>query len=265
MQNNIFQLDRFYKLLKRKMLFQSKKTIIQTIISFVGIPLLFLTVALISGDDFGLTTRTSFFMAIMIGLFLAAPFHYFSDINEPRKGLMDAMLPASLLEKYIMMQFTCLIVAPLLPFVMFGGTDWIISTLAPSSFDGSVYSNLKSVKEIPWDMLMSGIALQQLVIFFNMHFIRNKKIKTLGTIIVLHIAGMLLFFLAIRLFAWDFVTGSMTGADININLLNGDSLFFSLKDHPIIILIQLTRIFAAIILPTGLLIGSYYKLKSIKF
>ena len=107
---------------------------------------------------------------------------------------------------------------------------------------------------------------EKLIIFFNMQFIRSKEMKTIAAITVLGIAGLLLFLLAVRLFAWDLVTDSMNGSsDININIVNGHSLFFSLKDHPFVILIQLARIFTTIILPTGLLIGSYYKLKSIKY
>ncbi len=257
MQNNIFQLHRFYKLLKRKVLFQSKKSILFMMISYVGLPLLFLVIGIISGDGIDLMTRKSFFMLGLSVLFVFAPFHYFIDINEPRKGLIDAMLPASILEKYIMMQFSCIVIAPLLPFVLFGGTDWIVTTLAPNTFDGSIYSSLNPIKDVPWDMLMGIFVIQQLVLFFNMHFLRQKQIKTLGAIAFLQIAGLMFIVGLASIFR---ATGTH-----NIQITTGKSLLFSFSDNPFFVITQLTRIFTLVILPIVLVVISYDKLKSIKY
>lgn len=264
MQNNIFQLERFGKLAKRNF-YQDNKKNLNNIIAFVGFPVLFFLFNLFNGHTtFSADARLTVMVIIIVLAFIFAPFHFFSETNQPRKGFIDAMLPASLFEKYLLMQLTCLIVAPLMPLVFYGGIDWLLSAIAPNVFRGSALQQLFSSDEFKWDGYMALIVAQQFIFFFNLHFVRNKMVKTIATLFVMQIAIMTILFLVVRLFFWGYVNGTVDG-NLEVNILNGKSLLIADGYDVLTVMTQILRILLHIVLPIGLVIGSYFRFKSIRY
>lgn len=263
MQNNIFQFDRFFKLMKRGITHQPKKKL-QMVIGFTGIPILAFLINISNGRDiFDVGSRANFLSAIVFVIFIASPFTFFKEINHPKRGLIDAMLPASTLEKYLLMQLTCVIVAPLIPIVLYGGMDFILASIFPNILQGFALSEFLNFKASSWEFYVMLFVTQQLIFFFNLHFVANKQIKTLASIILIPIVMISIFLLMIKLFASDFFTNY--DHNMNINIPSGKSLMIHQGDPLITVLIQLWRIFADIVLPVILVIGSYFRMKTIRY
>lgn len=111
---------------------------------------------------------------------------------------------------------------------------------------------------------MALIVAQQFIFFFNLHFVRNKMVKTIATLFVMQIAIMTILFLVVRLFFWGYVNGTVDG-NLEVNILNGKSLLIADGYDVLTVLTQILRILLHIVLPIGLVVGSYFRFKSIRY
>lgn len=264
MQNNIFQFDRFSMLLRRTF-FQEGKKKLHTIIGFLGFPVLIFLINILYGSEMlDINSRSKLLSVIVLFFIIFAPFNFFLEYNHPKRGLINAMLPASLFEKYLSMQFVCIIVAPLLPIALYGGMDFILASIFPNVLQGSALSEFLNFKASSWEFYVMLFVTQQLIFFFNLHFVANKQIKTLASIILIPIVMISIFLLMIKLFASEFFTNDFDHS-MNINIPSGKSLMIHQGDPLITVLIQLWRIFANIVLPIILVIGSYFRMKTIRY
>lgn len=64
-------------------------------------------------DSLGCGTRLFLLSVLYILAIIMAPARMYSDVNQPKRGIYFAMLPASKLEKFLSMVLYCFIVTPL--------------------------------------------------------------------------------------------------------------------------------------------------------
>ncbi len=261
MSNNIFQFDRFSKLLARNVRL-NPKTLLQSIVVYAGLPLLFLLVnALNFGIEVDYSDRVTLLSLFMAVAFIFAPFTYFYGVSHPKKGLTDAMLPASVLEKFVVMQLVCVVFAPLLVLLLFGGMDSLLSLIFPKLFGGFIVKDFFASYD--FDSLLMMFVVLQATFFCNLLFINRKILKTGGSLILVGIAFSLIF---VGIIAIMDSYSSFTDLDgYNIDLKGRAFYQIYADDHPIVIIIQLMRIFAQAIMPLALLVGSYFLMKKKRY
>ncbi|HAC72747.1 MAG TPA: hypothetical protein DCF46_03970 [Porphyromonadaceae bacterium] len=262
--NNIFQFDRFFKLIARGLVHRSK-VIMLAAIGFMGLSLvIFLTNVLNGNEFFSLNFRANTLSTTLIFMFIFSPFIFFFSVNHPKKGLTEVMLPASALEKYLVMQFFCIIIAPFLTLLFYGSIDALLATLFPRLFRGYAFVEIYNFSDFNWESYMIFFLMQQVFMFFNLYFVNHKLLKTFGSVMLLQIAFIILFLLSIKLVVPEVFEGD-TGLKMNIKIPNGDSLLIQKGSHSAIVLEKIFRIFIDIVAPIALIFGSYFKLKTNRY
>ena len=262
MQNNTFQFNRFFRLIKRELNHQTK-TKLFFLIAFGGLPVFLFLLNILQGNDFlDVNARMNFLLIIMTIIFIFSPFIFFYGVNHPKKGLIDVMLPASVFEKYLYMQLASIITAPLFALVVYGGVDAVLSLLAPSVFKGSaVVHTIIYLQNTGWQTYTNLFIFQQLIFFFNLYFVTHKLLKTIGTALVFQIALTALVILIIKL-AFPML---FENEDLYINIPGKGSLIFAQSDSAIEVIMKSFRLFFYFIFPVTLVIGSYLRMKSIRY
>ncbi len=263
MSNNIFDINRFGKLTYRKW-FHPTNFAWRTVFSFASLPLLFLLFNLMGDSStVSLGSRYNVLVFLIVLSIVFSPFIFFFNYNHPKKGIIDAMLPASILEKYLVMQLTGIIYAPLLVVVLYGGMDSLLALLFPKVMSGFAVAQFVSLVELNWEKILILFTLQQCILFCNLWFRRNKPLKTFGVIMLFHI---ILTGIVVGLF-FIFIDDMphMVGVTFNVYEGRGQSLLIKSGDHPSVVIIQLLRIFVDIVMPIGLVIGSYFMLKTKRY
>lgn len=262
MNNNTFQFDRFGKLIIRN--FQrNPKSWIQSILIFCGIPLIFFLINLTDVEiNVSLYHRTMFLSLLTNMAFIFAPFVLFYNFNHPKKGLSEIMLPASILEKYLVMQLTCIIIAPLSILVLYGGVDSLLALLFPKTLDRYAAQQFVQTRWT-WDHLSQLFLTQQAILFCNLLFSRRKVVKTGGVFILFSILTLLIFGVGIAI--WDSHSSFTETESFNFDFKDRGLFEFYPNDHPFITISQIVRILTQIVLPTALMIGSYFVLKTKRY
>lgn len=262
MTNNTFQFDRFYKLIVRN-LQRNPKSWMQSILIFAGLPLVFF---LINLADFGASVDLAnrvFFLSFLTGVaFIFSPFVLFFNYNHPKKGLPEVMLPASVLEKYLVMQLACIVIAPLSIFLLFGGMDSLLAFIFPRIYAGFAVQQFFQ-ESISLNDFSQMFLIQQTIVLCNLLFTRRKVLKTAGVFILTSIV-----FLTIAGLAMYIVDSQNLFEDAeNINLSFGSRNLFEMhvNDHPIVITTQLARIFVQVVLPVALIVASYFVMKKKRY
>lgn len=262
MTNNIFQLDRFGKLIVRN-LKRSPKSWTLSAIVLAGLPLLlFLFNVANIGLNSSLNGRASLLQLIMTFAFTFAPFLFFYNYNHPKKGLPEVMLPASALEKYIVMQLACIVFAPLTVFILYGSMDSLLAFIFPKIFNGyAVRETLRNLTD--WESILKSFITLQAILFCNLLFVRRKVLKTFGAFIL----SMIVFaaILGIGVAIWNSQTPFTDVNDISLNFGNKGLFEMHVNDHPLVITMQVARILISVVLPILLIIGSYRLLKTKKY
>lgn len=263
MSNNIFQFNRFSKLVVRN-LKNNPKSWVLSIAVFTGLPLLFFTLSVanigINTSDTDRATLLSLFMRLAL---MFSPFVLFFNYNHPKKGLTDVMLPASITEKYAVMQLSSLIFAPLTILVLFGGMDSLLALIFPKIYGGF------AVPEALNDFISVGTLTQEVVVlqavlFCNLLFIRRKILKTTGLFILSLIVFITLFGIGIAIFDSNSPFTENTES-ISLDFSSRGLFEIHVNDNPIVITIQAIRIFLQVILPISLATGSYFLMKTNKY
>ncbi|MDO5664052.1 MAG: hypothetical protein Q4G63_02190 [Bacteroidia bacterium] len=261
MTNNIFQLNRFHKVIVRN-LQRNPKSWLQSILIFTGLPLVFFLINLADFGAVNLANRLSFLEILIYFAFMFSPFVLFFNYNHPKKGLPEVMLPASVLEKYIVMQLACIVIAPLSVLVLYGGMDSLLASVFPRIFEGYAVQQL-FLKSISFNNFSQMFLIQQAILFCNLLFVRQKVLKTTGVFILTSIIFLTITGLAI------YIMNSQNLFDdtesISLNFGNRNFFEIYVDDHPFVITTQLARIFTQVVLPVALVIGSYFVMKKKRY
>ena len=132
-----------------------------------------------------------FMLAIVL-----SPFIVYKDMNNRKKGYIYAMIPASTLEKLLSMMVLCIVLVPVIAYVVLTGTDlmlWALSSAGIGSFYEMVFYNpffdeifkvIYNEDELNYslpifDTLLYTIYIVSYTIMFNTIFRKNKVLKTI--------------------------------------------------------------------------------------
>ncbi len=262
MSNNTFQPDRFYRLVFRN-LKSIRKYWIQSLLIFAGIPLLFFLINLSQiGLVIDLQGRTSFLSGLVAALVIVSPFMLFFNYNHPKKGLTEVMLAASVFEKYLVMQLACLLLTPLAIMIIYGGMDGLLALFFPGIYSGYVIQQVVH-NTITLHQITLILLLQQAILFFNLLFVRRKVVKTGGVFIL----TMIVTIAAIGITASFFESRNPSAEFNDLKFDFNERGLFAIyaDDHPIVVIIQITRIFMQVIVPLALMAGSYFVMKNKRY
>lgn len=240
--NNFFQFNRVVKLARRDIKSYTKKELLLVSV-IAAIPLLFLLINLLFRYEVvGVGSRTKLLLNILLFIFAFSPYLFFYRVNHLSKGLTEVMLPASIFEKFIYMQLVVLIFAPLGALLLYGVVDGVLSMVASPLFKGSaLWGAYGFFKEASWTDFTSLLILQQLIFLSNLSFRSKKFIKLFGVIIVIQIGLALVAVVISKLFPmemWEQLSHW-------IERVSFKTLYY--------------------LMPLGLAVWSYFKMKSLKF
>ena len=263
MNNNIFQFKRIGMLINRTFQ-QNSKTLLNNALVLAGLPILFLLIdRLTSGEGPSLLFRGGTLTFLVVIFFVLSPFFYHYFYNHPKKGLSEVMLPASVLEKFVIMQLGCMIFAPLMALIFFGGSDALLTTLLPKYQSGYAIVKFFSLTFDHDTVLLSFLSLQA-IFFCNMLFVRRKLLKTTASFMVVNLLILIVLIAVFKVMESFGYFNEVTG---NMNFsLNERGLFeFYTGDHPLVSFLLIFRIFIETVMPIILMIGSYRLMKTNRY
>lgn len=200
--NNTFQIDRFSKLVKRTFIIHKRTWILFAIIgAFISTAFLFI-LSIDRIKDWDLMSK--YLALATFSMFSLSPLFLFYNINHPKKGITEVMLPASTLEKFLNMALFCFVIIPFWTLLciyiirytifLYDHTpiqfSWEVTTFLYYSVSILFLGNLlfnkhKILKTLLATMLTSFLILFMLKVF-------SYTIPTRGLILKLIISGMLM-------------------------------------------------------------------------
>lgn len=262
MNNNTFQFNRFYKLIVRN-LQRNPKSWIQNVLIFAGLPLVFFLINLSNiSAAINLANRVSFLEILTGFTFMFSPFMLFFNYNHPKKGLSEVMLPASVFEKYIVIQLACILIAPLSVILLYGGMDTLLALIFPKIYGGYAVQQFFQ-SSINWNNISQMFVTQQAILFCNFLFIRRKVLKTAGAFILSLIVFSTI--MGIGMTIWDSQTPFTNVENLSFSFGSRNLFEIHINDHPVVIAMQIVRIFLLVVLPAALMIGSYFIMKTKRY
>lgn len=143
------------------------------------------------------------YLAVMI-----VPSRLYKNVNDPRKGIQYAMLPASSLEKFLSMLLYCVVVTPILYLVGAVLIDSILVLIPGNNpYEGFVFKQIFNTEvvefgsteeldsyaqdiKLPLFKFFSFLAYASIFMFTNMLFKKRKLSKTIGILALLGITIM---------------------------------------------------------------------------
>jgi len=262
MNNNIFQFSRVGKLFRRTFQ-QNSKTFLNNTLVLAGLPILFLLIARLTSNEVPSLLFRSNFLAFTVGvIFIFSPFFYYF-YNHPKKGLSEVMLPASVLEKFVVMQMVCMISAPLMVLVFLGGSDALMTALFPKYQDGYAIAHFFNNRLTTDGVLLAFLSLQA-VFFANLFFVRRKILKSIASFLVINLLIAIVILAVVKGME---SLGYLEGYNGNVNLsFRERGLFdFYRGDHPFMTFVMIVRILMDTILPILFMIGSYRLMKTNRY
>ena len=260
--NQYFNINRFGKLFKKE--FSERiPTIITISVIFSLILTLWWFIAFLvhftgSSSTSGPESRAVYLLLVVILMVISAPLILYYRCNHRRKGVDYITLPASFNEKFVSMLIHTLILFPIAIGICVLATDFVISTLNPEIFNGSI---LSSGLLATWDYksfgtLWSIFIIFTLFLFCNAIYKKNKTIKSIFSI--------LLFFLIISIgtsvlayiLFHQWIGVNMDG-NMNVTLIDG---IYDLRERTKPFNITVT-ILLKYLMPVAAIVGSYFKMK----
>jgi len=229
-------------------------------------------------EPIGNFSRISLIDSLKMLVLVFAPVRLYKHCNDPRKGIGYAMLPASILEKFISMVFYCVVVAPVVyvagalvvdtvlavfkgPYEGFAVTNYfndlaqINNAFSENNliFDESwpLFFNRISPTYIALLGICGHLAISSIFMFGNMIFKKHKTSKMIGILILLFIIFMIIFI--------NYVTNHETIFN-NMNEENSSEIIKRL-----IHITMNVALYAEIIVSAVLLWGTYHKIKTQKY
>lgn len=204
MSNNIFQMDRFSRLVKQT-LSSKKKTFVIMLVLVAILPLLviLMNMFLKSIDTEGIPTymQFRFYRNVFAASAILAPYLFFFNINRPWKRRVEAMHHTSVLENFLNMALFCFVLVPLSAICVYGLSHNLFATVFPQY--------LFKFPLIDLQYLFVGrlftptlILLMQTTFFFNLLYSKNKVRK-----IIITFGAVLLVFILLDIFTDIFIMG----------------------------------------------------------
>ncbi|MBQ8760758.1 MAG: hypothetical protein IJZ06_04985 [Bacteroidales bacterium] len=204
------------------------------------------------------------YLAVMI-----VPSRLYKNINDPRKGIQYAMLPASTLEKFLSMLLYCVVVTPILYLVGAVLIDSIL-VLVPGNnpYEGFVFNQIFNTEvvefsstgeldsyaqdiKLPLFKFFAFLSYASIFMFINMLFKKRKLSKTIG---ILALIGIIFMVFIVRLvIKFEGFDGTMTSDDM---------LEF---EKYLIRVIYYGGYLINLIISTSLLYFTYYKIRKQKY
>jgi hypothetical protein len=263
MNSNTFQFKRVGMLIGRAFQLNSK-TMLNTALVLAALPIVFLLLHRLTTDNATSLLLRGRILTIIVGMFLGlSPFFFYNAYNHPKKGLPEVMLPASVLEKFVAMQVTCMTVLPLMALLFFGGSDALLTTLFPGYQNGYAIADFFNDKLTADGVLILFLTFQA-VFFCNLLFVNRKVIKTIASFVVVNLLFSIVLVIAISamesLGYFDAISG-------NVHVDLNDYGLFELfrEDNPLVISGLLFKLFMVVVLPIIFMIGSYRVMKTKRY
>ncbi len=263
MNSNRFQFKRVGMLLGRTFHLNSK-TMLNTALVLAALPIVILLLSqLTSGEGPSLGFRGEI-LTILVGLFFViSPFFFYNLYNHPKKGLPEVMLPASVLEKFVAMQVTCMTVLPLMALLFFGGVDALLSGLFPSYQNGYAIAYFFNNKVTENTFLMLFLTMQA-VFFCNLLFVRRKVFKTIASFVVVNLLLSIVLVITISVMEslgyFDAISGN-----VHVDLNESGLFEIFREENPLVISGLLFKLFMVVVLPIIFMIGSYRIMKTKRY
>lgn len=220
--NNTFNINRFGKILKHDGLNFFPNIILALAIIWAIPVIVFLFTSLMPSDEttqlYDPFSRIDIISTLSTIVLIIAPARLYKTCNDPRKGIVYAMLPASTLEKFLSMVFYCVIVTPIIYIVgalaidtflaLFNGpyegfaVSYYFDTFAKINavferdnvtIDESWILYYKSLSPTFMIILsaLGTLTISSIFMFGNMIFKRHKTGKMIGILIILFIIFMI--------------------------------------------------------------------------
>ncbi len=263
MNSNRFQFKRVGMLIGRA--FQQKdKTMRNTALVLAALPIChFLIAILASGKGPSLDNRGNMLTFWIGAFFILSPFIFYNLYNHPKKGLPEVMLPASVLEKFVAMQVTCIIVFPLMVFLFLGGGDALLTTLFPSYQSGYAIAYFFNNKVTEETFLILFLTMQA-VFFCNLLFVRRKLLLTIVSFVIVNSL------LSIFLVTTTSVTESLgyfdaISDDVHVDVIEGGLFEIFKEENPLVVSGFLFKLFMVVVLPIIFMISSYKLMKTKRY
>ena len=221
--NNTFNINRFGKILKHDGLNFFPNIILALAIIWAIPVIVFLFTSLMPSDEttqlYDPFSRIDIISTLSTIVLIIAPARLYKTCNDPRKGIVYAMLPASTLEKFLSMVFYCVIVTPIIYIVgalaidtflaLFNGpyegfaVSYYFDTFAKINavferdnvtIDESWILYYKSLSPTFMIILSARgtLTISSIFMFGNMIFKRHKTGKMIGILIILFIIFMII-------------------------------------------------------------------------
>ncbi|MBR4838161.1 MAG: hypothetical protein IK004_06975 [Bacteroidales bacterium] len=201
--SNTFNINRFGKILKHDGLNFFPNMILTLAILWAIPVVIWLSNSLtptesIIDPDF----RVGIISVLALIIILLVPGRLYKHCNDPRKGIVFAMLPATSFEKFFSMVFYCLIVTPL---IYLAGA-FIIDTIL--ALMGGTFEGYAITKAFWWSPLFRKstypvltaitfafipVTTSSIFMFGNMVFKKRKTGKMIGILILIHIIFSIIF------------------------------------------------------------------------
>ena len=267
--NNTFDIRRFGNVVRRDGM-SYFKNFGWTLVVLWSIPVIFWIMTYVSD---GVYTNRDILISVLMWLSLIiVPSRLYKNVNDPRKGMLYAMTPASSLEKFLSMFLYCVLVTPIVYMLGAIAIDTILA-LKPGTnpYDGFIFKDFNGLR-LPdlvhvGDVAMNGsfaehilnknqalinavqvLYVSSIFMFTNMIFKKRKLSKTIG---ILTLIGIILTILIVRI-----------ASDINVEFLDDytdeeiTAFVNKVVDYFYYIMLSLSVIFSAV-----LLYFTYYKIK----
>lgn len=260
MNSDFFEINRFGKVMKREFygLSHSKYLLLSII---AGVVLFLLLIYNINpGTLFQASERADKYIGITKFLFLLTSILSYKNINHPQKGLVDTMLPASTFEKFLKMQIFSFVIFPLGFLSIAISFDMIFSlALSDEIFYMILPSVITSLSKISITEIWFILFYAQLLFLLNLFLKSHKLLKTLVFIVISHLALFILIIIVSFLIATkgDIFTDTFNKGVYNYDI-DLDELIWNSSLCYIGIIISYVII-------ASLMVGSYFKLKSLRY
>ena len=210
--NTTFDIKRFGNVLRHDAL-SYLQNFGWTLVVLLAIPILIWSILYVNMDEPDAlmnNERYGFLLVIAIIAMILAPSRLYKNANDSRKGIQFAMLPASNMEKFLSMSIYCLVVTPILYLAGAVAIDSILALIpGKNPYGGFVFesifsTNLVSIEldpefdkcaqeiQLPLYRTFVNLSFVSIFMFTNMIFKKRKVSKTIGVLLLIGIALMIL-------------------------------------------------------------------------
>lgn len=160
-----------------------------------------------------MTDRAPFVGFLFYVAVALAPYFVYGEFNHRKRGYNYAMLPASVLEKFLSMLLMCLVVIPVLTYLLLSFTDaalYCASYIGGGKFTGLVFYNpftddiflMGNYNWLENILILTGTV--SYIMMFNALFRRFKIVKSMIAHVLLTFLLQIGAFLTVLLFTFDF-------------------------------------------------------------